>query len=297
MKKYELLKDDHINYEGRTLYRIKALKDFGNVKAGDIGGYVESENNLSHEGDCWIYNIAQVFENAIIHGNATIHNNAKIHGNAEVTDYATIRNNARVYDNVLIFENAKVYNDATICYNAKIFGNAQVYDKASIYGHACIFEYSEVYDNSRIYGNAQIYGHAIIHHNARIHGCAKIHGNSRISAESKIYGSADIFNGNIISTVSLPYKDIVQYQCHKRILSAILTEDDKILYSIGCQHNITEKEFVDRIYSENGGLEDNPHRKEYLKLIKVISIYFKKDYKIYKKNMLLKEYVIKRRLY
>ena len=44
----------------RTLYRIKALKDFGNVKKGDLGGYVEREENLSHSGDCWIYDKAKV---------------------------------------------------------------------------------------------------------------------------------------------------------------------------------------------------------------------------------------------
>ena len=36
-KKYELIPSDR---EG--LYRVKALKDFGNVKNGDIGDYVES---------------------------------------------------------------------------------------------------------------------------------------------------------------------------------------------------------------------------------------------------------------
>ena len=35
-KKYELLKDDCINYEGRTLYRIKALRDFGYIKKRKI---------------------------------------------------------------------------------------------------------------------------------------------------------------------------------------------------------------------------------------------------------------------
>lgn len=42
-KKYELLKNDCINYKGRTLYRIKALKDFRNIKAGELGGYIENE--------------------------------------------------------------------------------------------------------------------------------------------------------------------------------------------------------------------------------------------------------------
>ena len=63
MKKYELT-DESILIDGCSIYRIKALKDFGRVKAGDLGGFVEREKNLSHEGDCWVCGDAQVFENA-----------------------------------------------------------------------------------------------------------------------------------------------------------------------------------------------------------------------------------------
>lgn len=38
----------------RTLYSIRALRDFGDVKAGDFGGWIESEDNLSQAGDCWV---------------------------------------------------------------------------------------------------------------------------------------------------------------------------------------------------------------------------------------------------
>lgn len=62
MKKYELLADDTIEFYGRTLHRIKACKDFGNVKSGELGGYIESENNLSQVGDCWVYGNACVME-------------------------------------------------------------------------------------------------------------------------------------------------------------------------------------------------------------------------------------------
>lgn len=50
MKKYELTKE-FIEHCGRRLFRIRALIDFGNVKAGDLGGYVEKEENLSQEGN------------------------------------------------------------------------------------------------------------------------------------------------------------------------------------------------------------------------------------------------------
>ena len=52
--KYEILKDEFIEFDGRKLYRIKALKDFHNVKEGEFGGYIESERNLLHEGDAWV---------------------------------------------------------------------------------------------------------------------------------------------------------------------------------------------------------------------------------------------------
>jgi hypothetical protein len=52
--KYELT-DETKQCGGKTLYRIKALKDFSDVKSGDLGGWVESEDNLSQQGECWVY--------------------------------------------------------------------------------------------------------------------------------------------------------------------------------------------------------------------------------------------------
>ena len=65
--KYELT-DITIEFEGRKLYRIIALKDFFDVKKGDIGGYVQSEDNLSQEGDCWVYDQAKCMDDAKIFG-------------------------------------------------------------------------------------------------------------------------------------------------------------------------------------------------------------------------------------
>ncbi len=69
MKKYELTTDTKI-FLGRKLFRIKALISFGDVKAGDMGGYVEKESNLSHGGDAWVYDNARVYGDAWISGNA-----------------------------------------------------------------------------------------------------------------------------------------------------------------------------------------------------------------------------------
>nr|DAE67019.1 MAG TPA: Putative transferase, nesg, ydcK, Structural Genomics.38A [Caudoviricetes sp.] len=71
MKKFELTAESKINWFGRTLYRIKACIDFtttsgDEVKAGDLGGYVEKEQNLSHDGKAWVWGNAEVCGDASI---------------------------------------------------------------------------------------------------------------------------------------------------------------------------------------------------------------------------------------
>lgn len=70
-KKYELTNETR-EFKGRVLHRIRALKDFGGVRAGDLGGWVEKEDNLSQLGACWVYGNAWVYENARVSGNAVI---------------------------------------------------------------------------------------------------------------------------------------------------------------------------------------------------------------------------------
>ena len=72
-KKYELLKNNTITApNGKTLYRIKALIDFGVVVAGSLGGYIEKEDNLTHTGNAWVYGDARVYGDAEVSGNADL---------------------------------------------------------------------------------------------------------------------------------------------------------------------------------------------------------------------------------
>ena len=87
-KKYELT-TEKIEYKGRTLYRIRALRDFEDVKMGDLGGFVESEKNLSQEGDCWIYD------------------DSKVTGGSVITDHSIIKNDS-IVDNSIVMNNSKV---------------------------------------------------------------------------------------------------------------------------------------------------------------------------------------------
>ena len=94
-KKFELLLDDTITIFGIKLFRIKALISFGNVEEGEIGGYVEKEDNLSSSGNAWVY------------GNAEVYGNAWVSGNAEVSGNAWVSGNARIYGNAdyIVFKN------------------------------------------------------------------------------------------------------------------------------------------------------------------------------------------------
>ena len=71
MKKYELTAESK-EYGGRKLFRIKALVSFGNVKKGELGGWIEKEQNLSHSGNAWVYDKAKVYGKAQIYGKAKI---------------------------------------------------------------------------------------------------------------------------------------------------------------------------------------------------------------------------------
>ena len=125
-KKYELT-DETMEWEGHTLHRIKALRDFNYVKAGDLGGWVESEDNLSQYEKCWLCDNAIVYGDARIYGDVIVYGNAIVHGNAIVC------NNARVCDNAIVYSNAIVCSNARVCDNAIIYGNAIVCSNAIIY--------------------------------------------------------------------------------------------------------------------------------------------------------------------
>ena len=68
MKKFKLTSEFIVDISGVKLFRIKALIEFGNVKAGDLGGYIEKEENLSHMGDAWVSDDARISGNARVSG-------------------------------------------------------------------------------------------------------------------------------------------------------------------------------------------------------------------------------------
>ena len=127
MKKFELTTEFITNFLGTKLFRIKALVEFGDVEAGELGGFVEKEDNLDHDGDAWVYDDAKVSGDAWVYGNAKVSGNAKVYGDALVSG------DALVYGNAKVFGNAKVYGDAWVSGNAKVSGN-QMYATVKGFG-------------------------------------------------------------------------------------------------------------------------------------------------------------------
>lgn len=91
MKKFELT-SEFVTFLGKTLFRIKALVSFGDVAEGELGGFIERENNLDQSGDAWVYGNAQVYGDAQVYGNARVYGDAQVSGNAQVYGDAWVQN-------------------------------------------------------------------------------------------------------------------------------------------------------------------------------------------------------------
>ena len=142
-----------------------------------------------------------------------------------------------------------------------------------------------MYGIAKVYGNANLYGYARIYDSAEIYGSAEVYESAEVLGNAKVYDNAEVFGiavvnkDFIIGHVSMAFKDIFQYKCKNRMFTAILTENKEILYTINCQINITKEELIKEIKNTSGGLEKNPYRIEYLKLISATEAYFKEENK------------------
>lgn len=129
--KYELT-DKCIEFEGTKVYRIRALKTSWNDYKGELGGYVESEDNLSQNGDCWVTGNAIVCKDAYVAGNAFVKDNAIITNDADIHGKTLVGGNSRI-ENVTIknggFDGAHIVSPTDWCYFDN-FGSRDSYTTA-----------------------------------------------------------------------------------------------------------------------------------------------------------------------
>ena len=111
-KKYKMLNIDYVTDSGVVLHPIQALKNFGGVKKGDRGGYIESYSNLSQKGNCWVGG------------------EAKVYGGSEVTDYAIVDENAIVCNTFVgadsVISGSATLIDSSITGDTYVDGNALI---------------------------------------------------------------------------------------------------------------------------------------------------------------------------
>ena len=217
MSKYEFTsetKEILISSRVVTLHRIRAVSDFGIVKAGDLGGWIEKEENLSHDGLAWVHNNAIVCDNAVVCDNADIFDNAKIYGNAKICDNTEVCDNAKIYGNAIVCNNACVYDNAIVCDNTIVSDNANVSD------------------NARIRGNAMVYG------NAKICGTAIICGDSRVSNDAMVSSVTHIL---VFGPVGSRYDFTTFYR----------DKDKEISVNCGCFNGKID-EFLEKVIQTHG---------------------------------------------
>ena len=135
MSKYKLTTNTII-FHNIELFQIRALKDFADVKAGDLGGYVQSEDNLSQYGDCWIYDEAKALHNASLLDNSTMR------------------------DAAVAFDHANMYDNSTMLNNSKLLGESSMFDNATMKDSSIAFGFSEMLKESLLSGRAVLDGNA-----------------------------------------------------------------------------------------------------------------------------------------
>lgn len=181
--KYEFT-DVTMSHEGHLLHRIRRLSD------GKIGGWIEKEDNLSQENDCW------VGDTAMVYGDAQVSYKAQIYGEARVFGKAHVHGRAEVYDNAIVCDNAEIDGEAKIFGAAKVYEHAKVDYFAKVYDNAKIFGYAKISENAHIFDNAQIYDYAKIDGRAKVYDDAKVYESCHIK-DAKVYGNSDVWNTSL----------------------------------------------------------------------------------------------------
>ena len=156
--KYEITEISHPKYP--WLHRIRALRDVGkDVHAGDLGGYVQSAENLTQEGSCWLSGDAIACEDALVSQHALVSDQAVIRGSAYVGD------SSRIEDHVVVEDHA-IVTAGCVELNARISGNAKIGANLVTKHFPLITQDAIVYGEVR--GKVDVCGHSVILPGAKI---------------------------------------------------------------------------------------------------------------------------------
>lgn len=229
-RNYELT-DETMDFENRTLHRIRAVRDIEThgVKAGDLGGWVEDVWNLFGLEQAWVADEAKVYgksyvcnfayvgghavigESVMVHDRARVDGDALVRGfgiricdSAHVSGNARVEGRARIEGHAVVDGNANVYDQPTICGHAHVTGRATVKDMAYIRGNALVKDEGSldgravVDGNAVVGGSARLGGSVIVWDDAEIAGDVRIAGDEMITGNAKIESFSDLFHVNAV---------------------------------------------------------------------------------------------------
>jgi len=159
-KKYELVKNDTVTTSnGETLYRIRALHDISpGVYEGQLGGYIQSEDNLSHDGGCWVGDSARVSGVAGIVDNARVMGWAEVSGRVQAGDKVRIKGCAQIWGGVRLSGRAEVDGDVQLGGNVVVCGDALITGKTRLFNDAYICSSAGIRENLDIFVFSDILG-------------------------------------------------------------------------------------------------------------------------------------------
>lgn len=131
------------------VWQIECTSPSEVVPFGALGGFVESYENLSLNGRCWIYPDSVCYANARIKDNALVAGSCVIKDDAILKEFVVASDNAVIEGHAVIDGNAKLSGDCIVGGDAIITGDAIVTDSAHI-------------TTSTIGGSVRVFGEAII---------------------------------------------------------------------------------------------------------------------------------------
>ena len=155
--KYEITDIAHETYP--FLHRIRALRDIGDqAKAGDLGGFVESESNLAVDPDdaAWIFNDTIVCGSAYVDQGSTLLDNAIACDRAYVSYGSALYDSARVEDDAYL-RGALMYGHTRASGCAQLLCGADRAEGPLLSGYCQIF--GTVRGNLRFSGSVVVLPH------------------------------------------------------------------------------------------------------------------------------------------
>lgn len=199
------------------MFRIQAARNFGMVRKGDLGGFIQCEKNLSHLGTAWVYEDAVVMDDAIVEDDAKVSGTSIVKEDARVYDNAFVDGKSEISGHSQVFESARV-EDSNLDTKARAYGRSRVMDSG-------LQSFSRVYDNafvkdSTLSGNCEIYGEASINHgsifeNAKVYDNAIVTGPGAVVAgDTRICEDGHIVTGTTVTGDSIltSYRDFVNFK-------------------------------------------------------------------------------------